>query len=43
MVEEEIVSFVYKDLERIFKERKYRYFYEYLPEFEKRYLDDLFA
>jgi hypothetical protein len=34
--------FTYKDLERIFKERKYKLFRNSLLEFERRYLDELF-
>ena len=36
-------NFTYKDLEKILKERKYRFFREFLPKFERDYLDSLFS
>ena len=38
-----IKDFTYKDLEKILKFRKYRYFNEYLLDFEKKYLNDLYT
>jgi len=34
-----VKKFTYKDLERIFKYRKYKYFYDKLIDFERKYLD----
>ena len=39
---EEEFDFTYKDLEKIFKERKYTLFRERLLDFERQYLDSLF-